>query len=160
MRDYLLFIVKNALRSKRRAFLTMASVALSFCLLAVLMALYHALYLAPPATSGQPAMGIFFATSRITHLGPHQFFGIAFWIGFPSTGSPSKAGFGSETSRREPEQIRRVRKDKQIRKFHRRMRFAYSTSVQIDRELLPVWPQTARDDALGSCTLEFASLLG
>ena len=53
MRDYLLFIVKNALRSKRRAFLTMASVALSFCLLAVLMALYHALYLAPPATPGQ-----------------------------------------------------------------------------------------------------------
>ena len=27
MRDYLLFIVKNVLRSKRRAFLTMASVA-------------------------------------------------------------------------------------------------------------------------------------
>ena len=53
MRDYLLFIVKNALRSKRRAFLTMASVALSFCLLAVLMALYHALFLAPPATEGQ-----------------------------------------------------------------------------------------------------------
>jgi putative ABC transport system permease protein len=53
MRDYLLFIVKNALRSKRRALLTMASVALSFCLLAVLMALYHALYLAPPATPGQ-----------------------------------------------------------------------------------------------------------
>jgi putative ABC transport system permease protein len=53
MRDYLVFIVKNALRSKRRAFLTMASVALSFCLLAVLMALYHALYLAPPATPGQ-----------------------------------------------------------------------------------------------------------
>ena len=40
MRDYLLFIVKNALRSKRRALLTVASVALSFCLLAVLMALY------------------------------------------------------------------------------------------------------------------------
>jgi putative ABC transport system permease protein len=53
MRDYLLFIIKNALRSKRRAFLTMASVALSFCLLAVLMALYHALFLAPPATPGQ-----------------------------------------------------------------------------------------------------------
>jgi putative ABC transport system permease protein len=53
MLDYLLFIVKNALRSKRRAFLTMASVALSFCLLAVLMALYHALFLAPPATPGQ-----------------------------------------------------------------------------------------------------------
>jgi hypothetical protein len=27
-------------------------------------------------------MGIFFATSRITHLSPKQFFGIAFWIGF------------------------------------------------------------------------------
>ena len=53
MRDYLLFVVRNALRSKRRAFLTMASVALSFCLLAVLMALYHALFLAPPATPGQ-----------------------------------------------------------------------------------------------------------
>jgi hypothetical protein len=39
MRDYLLLIVKNALRSKRRAALTMSSVALSFCLLTVLMAL-------------------------------------------------------------------------------------------------------------------------
>jgi putative ABC transport system permease protein len=53
MRGYLLFIVKNALRSKRRALLTMASVALSFCLLAVLMALYHALFLSAPATPGQ-----------------------------------------------------------------------------------------------------------
>jgi hypothetical protein len=30
----------------------------------------------------RPVMGVFFATGRITHLGPHQFFGIAFWIGF------------------------------------------------------------------------------
>ncbi len=30
----------------------------------------------------RPVMGVFFATSRLTHLGPHQFFGIAFWIGF------------------------------------------------------------------------------
>ncbi|HKD04350.1 MAG TPA: hypothetical protein VKB79_00485 [Bryobacteraceae bacterium] len=30
----------------------------------------------------RPVMGIFFATSRITHLNPSQFFGIAFWIGF------------------------------------------------------------------------------
>jgi hypothetical protein len=30
----------------------------------------------------RPVMGIFFATSPITHLGPKQFFGIAFWIGF------------------------------------------------------------------------------
>ncbi len=30
----------------------------------------------------RPVMGIFFATSRLTHLQPKQFFGIAFWIGF------------------------------------------------------------------------------
>jgi hypothetical protein len=30
----------------------------------------------------RPLMGIFFATSRWTHLEPRQFFGIAFWIGF------------------------------------------------------------------------------
>jgi len=30
----------------------------------------------------RPVMGIFFATSGLTHLSPQQFFGIAFWIGF------------------------------------------------------------------------------
>jgi hypothetical protein len=30
----------------------------------------------------RPVMGLFFATSRLTHLSPNQFFGIAFWIGF------------------------------------------------------------------------------
>ena len=30
----------------------------------------------------RPVMGVFFATSRATHLLPQQFFGIAFWIGF------------------------------------------------------------------------------
>lgn len=30
----------------------------------------------------RPVMGVFFATSRATHLTPQQFFGIAFWIGF------------------------------------------------------------------------------
>jgi hypothetical protein len=30
----------------------------------------------------RPVMGIFFATSRLTHLETQQFFGIAFWIGF------------------------------------------------------------------------------
>jgi hypothetical protein len=30
----------------------------------------------------RPVMGVFFATSTITHLEPRQFFGIAFWIGF------------------------------------------------------------------------------
>jgi putative flippase GtrA len=33
----------------------------------------------------RPVMGVFFATSRLTHLEPHQFFGIAFWIGFGVT---------------------------------------------------------------------------
>ncbi|KAA6458760.1 DUF2306 domain-containing protein [Acidobacteria bacterium AB60] len=30
----------------------------------------------------RPVMAVFFATARLTHLTPHQFFGIAFWIGF------------------------------------------------------------------------------
>jgi hypothetical protein len=30
----------------------------------------------------RPVMGLFFATSPLTHLAPKQFFGIAFWIGF------------------------------------------------------------------------------
>ncbi len=30
----------------------------------------------------RPVMGVFFATSKLTHLEPRQFFGIAFWIGF------------------------------------------------------------------------------
>jgi hypothetical protein len=30
----------------------------------------------------RPVMGVFFATSQLTHLEPKQFFGIAFWIGF------------------------------------------------------------------------------
>lgn len=30
----------------------------------------------------RPVMGLFFATARLTHLLPKQFFGIAFWIGF------------------------------------------------------------------------------
>jgi hypothetical protein len=30
----------------------------------------------------RPVMGIFFATSRLTHLTPKDFFGYAFWIGF------------------------------------------------------------------------------
>jgi hypothetical protein len=30
----------------------------------------------------RPVMGIFFASSRLTHLTPRQFFGWAFWIGF------------------------------------------------------------------------------
>lgn len=30
----------------------------------------------------RPIMGVFFATQRLTHLTPHEFFGTAFWLGF------------------------------------------------------------------------------
>jgi hypothetical protein len=30
----------------------------------------------------RPVMGLFFATERVSHLTPNQFFGMAFWIGF------------------------------------------------------------------------------
>jgi uncharacterized membrane protein YozB (DUF420 family) len=33
----------------------------------------------------RPVMGVFFATEPVTHLGPEQFFGTAFWIGFTVT---------------------------------------------------------------------------
>ena len=33
----------------------------------------------------RPVMGVFFATAPRTHMTPHQFFGIAFWIGFTVT---------------------------------------------------------------------------
>jgi Predicted membrane protein (DUF2306) len=35
--------------------------------------------------TARPIMGVFFATSRVTHLTPHEFFGIAFWLGFTIT---------------------------------------------------------------------------
>jgi uncharacterized membrane protein len=33
-------------------------------------------------TTTRPIVGFFFATERLTHLTPHEFFGIAFWLGF------------------------------------------------------------------------------
>ncbi len=45
-------IWKNSLRNRRRGFLTISSIAVSLCLLGVLMAVYHALFLAAP-TPGQ-----------------------------------------------------------------------------------------------------------
>jgi hypothetical protein len=32
----------------------------------------------------RPIVGVFFATARLTHLTPHDFFGTAFWLGFTS----------------------------------------------------------------------------
>ena len=53
MINFLILSIKNALRSKRRTFLTVASIAASLCLLGVLMGLYRALFLAPDTTPGQ-----------------------------------------------------------------------------------------------------------
>ncbi len=47
---YLPLVVKNALRNRRRTLLTVSSLAISLCLLGVMMALYYALFV-----GGQPA---------------------------------------------------------------------------------------------------------
>ena len=41
---YLSLAAKNTLRNRRRSILTIASMAISLCLLGVLMAMYHALF--------------------------------------------------------------------------------------------------------------------
>ena len=45
---YLPLIVKNSLRNRRRSILTVGSMAVSLCLLGVLMAMYHALFMGEP----------------------------------------------------------------------------------------------------------------
>jgi putative ABC transport system permease protein len=45
---HLPFVLKNSLRNRRRTFLTIASVAVSLCLLGILIAIYHALYATEP----------------------------------------------------------------------------------------------------------------
>jgi len=50
---YIPLIFKNGLRNRRRSALTIASIAVSLCILGMLMALYRGLFLAGPATPGQ-----------------------------------------------------------------------------------------------------------
>jgi hypothetical protein len=50
----------------------------------------------------RPVMGIFFATQRLTHLQPQQFFGTAFWIGFTTTYISGEAYLRTHTSRTTP----------------------------------------------------------
>ncbi len=45
---YLSLILKNSLRNRRRSILTISSVAVSLCILGVLMAMYHAMFLSDP----------------------------------------------------------------------------------------------------------------
>ena len=51
----------------------------------------------------RPVMGIFFATSPITHLEPRQFFGVAFWVGFSINTLIMEAWLWSESGRVEIE---------------------------------------------------------
>ena len=42
----------------------------------------------------RPIIGLFFATSRLTGLTPHAFFGPAMWMGFVSTWLAGEGGSG------------------------------------------------------------------
>ncbi len=55
MLQHLPFIARNALRNRRRSFLTVASVTVSLCLLGVLLAMYHSLF-SPDDTSPTQAL--------------------------------------------------------------------------------------------------------
>src|SRR6185503_3736056 len=48
MLRYLPLILKNSWRNRRRTVLTIASIGVSMCLLGVMIAMYHALYLSDP----------------------------------------------------------------------------------------------------------------
>lgn len=48
MLRYLPLILKNCWRNRRRTILTILSVGVSMCLLGVMIAMYHALYLSDP----------------------------------------------------------------------------------------------------------------
>ena len=53
----------------------------------------------------RPVMGVFFATSRLTHLTPKQFFGTAFWIGFTVTLIAAESWVNYTRSRRSPASV-------------------------------------------------------
>lgn len=53
MLRYVPLVLKNALRNRRRSVLTIVSIAVSLCVLGLLMALYHGLFLSGPATPAQ-----------------------------------------------------------------------------------------------------------
>jgi hypothetical protein len=53
----------------------------------------------------RPVMGIFFATSALTHLQPQQFFGIAFWIGFSINAAVGELWLRSNTGRSQIERM-------------------------------------------------------
>ena len=53
MREYFAMVLKNSLRSRRRTTLTIASIAISLCLLTLLLAVYQALFLTPEQTPSQ-----------------------------------------------------------------------------------------------------------
>src|SRR5689334_13242766 len=70
---YLSLIVKNSLRNRRRSSLTIASIAVSLCLLGVLMATYRALFLAGPATPAQALRVVTHHRVSITNVLPASY---------------------------------------------------------------------------------------
>ena len=70
---YLSLIVKNSLRNRRRSALTIASIAISLCLLGVLMAIYRALFLAGPATPTQALRVVTHHKVSITNVLPASY---------------------------------------------------------------------------------------
>ena len=52
----------------------------------------------------RPVMGVFFATSHLTHLTPSQFFGVAFWIGFSINTVVFELWIRSRAKQSQPEQ--------------------------------------------------------
>ncbi len=70
---YLPLVFKNSLRNRRRSTLTIASIAVSFCILGLLMALYHGLFLAGPATPAQALRVIVHHRVSMTQPLPHAY---------------------------------------------------------------------------------------
>ena len=67
MNRYIRLVLKNCLRNRRRNMLTIASIAVSLCLVGVLMALYRALFFGGEMTPGQAVRLITHHKVSLTH---------------------------------------------------------------------------------------------
>src|SRR5579884_2351678 len=73
MSRYLSFIFKSSVRNRRRSLLTVASIAVSLCLLGVLMAMYTVLFLSNEATPAQALRLVVHHRVSITQPLPESF---------------------------------------------------------------------------------------
>lgn len=69
------FVLRNALRNKRRSLLTVASVAVSLCLLGVLASLYQALYHAPDSSPSQAMRAVTRHKVSLAQVLPISYYG-------------------------------------------------------------------------------------